>query len=209
MFEFTSIYSSKYQQVCNIGHGETEASCTTSPAADEPGSECYCVGGLREPRTQSDVYTEFAYMLCNYGSTFYYECQNGYKYNSQFEECSPESPVCHATGQFGFPEDCEYYYICLAGNSIGQVEKCPNGEFFNPNTGHCDPDPDRSVSCINQSGPYTGLLPDDLYCNVYYLCDNGTLTDTEVCPSESIFSPEDNTCVPDDGSCINIGYCFP
>ena len=86
---------------------------------------------------------------------------------------------------------------------------CTDDQYFDPNTDNCEDKPDSSEPCFDDNEePVTGVVASPFYCRYYYVCDNGTSVSVENCAMDEIFSQDDNECIPDDGSCISIGYCF-
>ena len=195
--------------MCNIKTDEVEAACDSEPTQSEPGAECYCNPSLAQPRSVADPYTDEAYLYCSNDYTYYYTCYNGYIYSEQYDDCVPIPPTCEYFGIFPFPDECTYYYVCNSVGSPGLIEQCQDGEFFDVNSDHCEPVPDESASCTDSDGnPVTGTVPSPLYCDYYLVCDDGSYVSTENCPPGEIFSQPDHECVPDDGTCKSIGYCF-
>lgn len=95
------------------------------------------------------------------------------------------------------PYNCNIYYKCDKG--LASYLTCPDGHFFNKNTGNCD-----SQVCHNINTRCLGIakgtyLEDYNSCNGYYICDGGNVAGTHgYCEGERNFDPHSQSCVYSD-----------
>ncbi|XP_063230448.1 peritrophin-48-like [Bacillus rossius redtenbacheri] len=157
------------------------------------------------------------YYKCEDGVPVLYKCEEG-EFDSTTMKCvsiasstqttttSVVPSRCENSTVYPDPVDCSQYYLCKEGISAPLHKTCSKDTYYNPALQLCLSD--ASV-CKTPSTPYpttckeTGLYPDLLKCNYYYLCLKGLAPRHEHCATDLYFDPSTRLCVISSASCDN------